>query len=70
MLLLSVTSTGHLLSDWLGGKHVLLFAAMNQKEKRLHKLASPGRRKRQQVYKCVDVKTQNICAACMQVGIQ
>lgn len=35
-----MTSTGHLLSDWLGGKRVLLFAAMNQKKKQKNKRIS------------------------------
>lgn len=33
MLLLSITSTGHLLCDWLGGIHVLMRVAMNQNNK-------------------------------------
>lgn len=51
MLLLSLTSTGHLLSDWRGGKHVLLFYG-NEPEKNISE--SSGGMKR--VYKCVDVK--------------
>lgn len=51
---MSTASTGHLLSDWLGGKHVLLLVAMNQNNKYMDQLYLAAWKKATglQVYGC------------------